>query len=130
MVSRVLDITDGVGVDRMVDVAFGVNVAAAPRLIRANGWLTSYSSDGFSKPEVPFLDFMYKNIAIRPFSIYSMPESAKINAFQQIGELLATHRLSHWVGRTFAFAEMISAHQAIEHNELFGVCLVEVAKGD
>ena len=129
LVSRVLDITDGVGVDRMVDVAFGVNVAAAPQLIRANGWLTSYSSDGFSKPEVPFLDFMYKNIAIRPFSIYGMPENAKINAFQEIGKLLATRRLSHRVGRTYAFTDMISAHQAIEGAELFGVCLVEVNQG-
>ena len=127
LVSHVLDITDGVGVDRMVDVAFGVNVAAAPQLIKANGWLTSYSSDAFSKPEVPFLDFMYKNIAIRPFSIYGMPENAKINAFQQIGELLATRRLSHRVGRTYAFTDMILAHQAIENSELFGVCLVEVA---
>jgi len=128
LVSHVLDITDGVGVDRMVDVAFGVNVAAAPQLIRANGWLTSYSSDGVPKPEVPFLDFMYKNIAIRPFSIYGMPENAKINAFQRIGQLLATRRLSHSVDRTYAFTDMIAAHQAIETGELFGVCLVEVAE--
>ena len=128
LVSRVLDVTDGVGVDRMVDVAFGANVAAAPQLIRANGWLTSYSSDGFSKPEVPFLDFMYKNIAIRPFSIYGMPENAKINAFRQIGELLARGRLSHRVSCTYPFTDMISAHQTIETADLFGVCLVEVAK--
>ena len=128
LVSNVLDITDGVGVDRMVDVAFGVNVAAAPQLIRANGWLASYSSDGLPKPEVPFLDFMYKNIAIRPFSIYGMPENAKINAFQRIGELLATRRLTHSIDRTYAFTDMIAAHQAIETDELFGVCLVEVAQ--
>ena len=128
LVSCVLDITNNVGVDRMVDVAFGVNVAAAPQLIRANGYLASYSSDRLPKPEVPFLEFMYKNITIQPFSIYGMSENAKINAFQQIGELLATRRLSHLIGRTYAFTDMISAHQAIEKDDLFGVCVVEVAQ--
>ena len=128
LVSCVLDITNNVGVDRMVDVAFGVNVAAAPQLIRANGCLASYSSDRLPKPEVPFLEFMYKNITIQPFSIFGMPENAKINAFQQIGELLATRRLSHLIGRTYAFTDMISAHQAIEKDDLFGVCVVEVAQ--
>jgi NADPH:quinone reductase-like Zn-dependent oxidoreductase len=71
---------------------------------------------------------MYKNIAIRPFSIYGMPENAKINAFQRIGELLATRRLTHSIDRTYAFTDMIAAHQAIETDELFGVCLVEVAQ--
>ena len=126
--SHILDITDGVGVDRMVDVAFGVNVTSAPQLIRPNGWIASYSSDGLPNPEVPFLDFMYKNITIRPFSIYGMPEDAKISAFQHIGKLLATGCLIHSVGQTYNFSDMIAAHQAIEKNELTGVCLVNVVQ--
>ena len=126
LLKEVLEITRGIGVDRMVDVAFGTNVTIAPRLIKPNGWLSAYSSDGVPKPEFPFLEFMYKNIGIRPFSIYGMPESAKKNAFQGINNLLATGQLSHIIGRKYPFSDMISAHQTVEKSEHPGVCVVSV----
>ena len=127
LAGQVLEATAGAGVDRMVDVAFGANVALAPSLIKTNGWLTSYSSDGLPAPTVPFLEFMYKNIAIRPFSIYGMPEDAKRQAFAQISALLEKGQLTHLIDREYPFDSLIEAHQAIETKELFGVCLVNVA---
>ena len=122
--SEVLEITDGQGVDRMVDVAFGTNVGNAHKLIKANGTLTAYSSDGCPTPSLPFLEFMYKNIAIKPFSIYGMPETAKTKAFEYIGKMLEKDALEHLIGTEYSFDKMIDAHQAIESKKLFGCCLV------
>ena len=111
----------------MVDVAFGANIGLAPKLIRPNGTLTAYSSDGVPKPQLPFLEFMYKNIGIRPFSIYGIPKSAKIEAFNMIGNLLTEGQISHLIGKEYAFSDMAAAHEAVENSELFGVCLVNLS---
>ncbi len=124
--SEVLKITGGQGVDRMVEVAFGTNVGTAPKLIKANGNLTAYSSDAFPMPSLPFLEFMYKNIAIKPFSIFGMPEMAKKKAFEDIGKMLNEGALEHLIDIQYSFNEMITAHQAIEFENLFGCCLVNI----
>ena len=124
--TQVDKITGGKGVERMVDVAFGINVEKAPNLIQRNGCLTAYSSDGVQNPKLPFLEFMYRNISIQPFSIFGMPEVAKIRAFEDINEMLKTGSLKHQIGREYSFKGMISAHQAIETGALFGCCLVRM----
>ena len=126
----VAEVTGGRGVDRMLDVAFGANVAGAADLIRANGVLASYGSDAEPAPTVPFYEFMYKNILIRPFAIFGMPETAKDAAFAHVDELLTAGALTHLVDARFGFDEMIGAHEAIETDTLFGACLVGVSTID
>ncbi len=120
-------ITGGTGVDRVLDVAFGANIADAPALVRDNGVIAAYSSDGAATPQVPFLALMYKNVTLRPFAIFGMPSEAQDAAFVQVERLIAGNALSHRVGSRFAFDEMIAAHEAIETGALFGACLVRVA---
>lgn len=126
LTERVLDITNGQGADRFVDVAFGSNINHATRIIKPNGVLTSYGSDGQLRPEFPFNDFMFRNITIRPFSIMGMPEQAKLNAFTDITSYLEADRLDHLIARRFGFNEMIDAHQCIEAGQVRGVVLVNV----
>ena len=126
IVSEVLKITDGRGVDRMVDVEFGLNAKIAPKLIRANGNLTVYGSDGAPTPSIPFLEFMYKNIAIKPFSIFGMPEIAKTKAFDYIDKILRKGTLDHRIDSEHTFNEMIDAHHSIDSMKLFGCCLVKI----
>ena len=122
----VAEVTDGRGVDRMIDVAFGVNVAQAPSLIRVNGTLTSYGSDAEKTPVLPFYEFMYKNILIRPFAIFGMPADAKQAAFRDIEKHLADGALTHRIDKRFTFDDMVAAHEAIEGGDLFGCCVVTV----
>ncbi len=122
----VAEITGGVGVDRIVEVAFAFNIAEAPALVRDNGVIAAYSADGAANPGVPFQALMYKNITLRPFAIFGMPGAAQDAAFTHIESLLADNGLSHLVGSRFAFDQMIEAHQAIETADIFGACLVRV----
>lgn len=124
--SEVSEITQGKGVDRMVDVAFDTNVGSAHNLIKVNGCLTAYNMIGAYYPKFPFLEFMYKNISIKPFSIYTMPEKDKSAAFIYIDQMLRSGSLVHLIEKKFPFNEMISAHEAIESKKIFGCCLVNI----
>jgi len=122
----VAEITGGIGVDRIVEVALAFNIAEAPALVRENGVIAAYSADGVANPEVPFQALMYKNITLRPFAIFGMPVEAQDAAFTHIERLLADATLSHLVGSRFAFDQMIEAHEAIETGDAFGAHVVRV----
>jgi len=123
---RVLDITNGQGAERFVDVAFGSNIDHATRILKPNGVITSYGSDAKLRPEFPFNDFMFRNITVRPFSIMGMPEQAKLDAFTDITSYLEADRLNHLVARRFEFDQMVQAHECIETGKVRGVVLVNI----
>ena len=127
LVGAVKDITSGAGVDRFIDVAFGVNIAHVPDLVRSNGVVTSYGSDAVAKPEIPFLALMYANILVRPFAIFAMPGAAQDAAFADIETWCAQGALDHFIAARFGFDQLPDAHKAIESGELTGCCLVTVS---
>ena len=125
---RVLEITKGRGVDRVSEVAFGANITMLPKIVVVNGMVTSYSSDAIGQPTMPFLDFMFKNITIRPYSIYGLPHDTLKNSFTAITGMLAKGQLQHKVGAThkFSLEGVIAAHEMIEADASPGVCTIEV----
>lgn len=125
----VLDITGGKGVDRVVEVAFGVNVGMFPTIVAINGVVTAYSSDEAPEPPLPFASLMFRNVTMRPFTIYSLPEAVKRRTFADVNTLLAAGKLPHRVGQVhpFGLKGVVAAHQSIEGNACHGVCAVEVA---
>jgi len=126
LTERVLDITDGQGAERFVDVAFGPNLHHTPRIVKPNGVVTSYGSDAKLRPEFPFNDFMFRNITVRPFSIMGMPEQAKLAAFADITAYLEADRLNHLITQRFDFEQMVDAHEFVEAGQARGVVLVKV----
>src|SRR5437764_14614730 len=71
--ARILDITDGVGVDHIVEVDFGGNLAAALQCLRVNGSVIIYATNGDRKPKVPVRDLMQKNLAAYAMSPPGVP---------------------------------------------------------
>lgn len=122
----VKELTNGSGVDRFIDVAFGQNIADVPNLVKPNGVVTSYGSDAVAKPEIPFLSLMYANILVRPFAIFAMPAHAQDAAFKAVEEWLDQGQLKHATGRSLGFDALISAHEMIGNGEVEGNCLINV----
>jgi len=128
LVTAVSEITGGKGVDRFIDVAFGVNIENVPKLVKANGVVTSYGSDAVAKPEIPFLALMYANILVRPFAIFAMPRDAQDAAFEAIEGWLTDDALEHVIGKRFGIDELPDAHAAIETGGFQGCCVVSVSE--
>lgn len=129
VVARINEITDGRGVDRVCEVAFGANIKMFPEICADNAMITTYSSDAVAEPVMPFLPMMFKNISIRPFSIYALSETVKWDAFMAIDDMLTSGSLQHRIGQKHAFTldGVVAAHEAIENDEAKGVCLIEVS---
>ncbi len=122
----ILTFTEGVGVDRVVDTAFSHTIQIAPRIVRSNGVVATYSSDADPTPRIPFHGLMYKNITIRPLAIFGMPTDAQDRAFADITAALRAGVLRHRIGRRFGFDQMAQAHAAMEAGGIWGCLVVDL----
>lgn len=128
--AKVLEITDGRGVDRISEVAFGANVDLFPQIVVPNGVITAYSSDAVETPVLPFLPLMFKNVTMRPFTIYSLTEETKRNIFDAVNGMLRKGQLRHRVDQhhPFTLEGVVAAHEAIEADAVAGVCVIDVGE--
>lgn len=112
--ARVLELTDGEGVDRIVEVEMGGNLDASIAMLKANGVISAYASEGEPQPAVPFYTFLYKNITLRFELVFLMPEDAKERAIDELGGWLADGELRHTIAQQFSLEDIAAAHEAVE----------------
>jgi NADPH2:quinone reductase len=124
--AQILELTGGAGVDRIVDVDFGANLAVSAKVIKPNGTIAAYASTGEPEPRLPFYALMGKNAAIRPVLIYTMPARAKDEAARDVVRLVEAGRLIHQIGARFPLDRIVEAHQAQESGKITGNIVVDV----
>ncbi len=125
--SRVMDLTDGAGVDQIVDVEFGVNLETSVKVLKTGGAITSYSSTQSPEPKLPFYPMMFRNITVRLVLVYNMPESAKRQATTHITEYLEHDRFIHRVAAIHPLEDIAKAHETIERGGSSGAVIVRIS---
>jgi NADPH2:quinone reductase len=126
LVDAIEEITHGQGVDRIVDVEFGLNIELSSQVLKTGGVVASYSSSKNMNPEIPFYSLMFKNITLEMVLVYNMPDSAKMQAEQDIYQALTEEALVHRIAKKFPLAQTSKAHEAIESGGLDGCVVVEI----
>jgi NADPH2:quinone reductase len=127
--AEILRLTNGAGVDRIVDVDFGANLPVSLKVLKTNGTIATYASMGEPEPKLPFYALMAKNATLRTVLLYTMPERAKDEAARDIAHLVETDRLVHTIGARFPLERIVEAHQAQESGKVTGNIVVDVAEG-
>ncbi len=113
------------GIDRIVEVEFGGNLAAAAAVVKENGIIATYASQAHPEPTVPFYALVYKNVTVHHVLVFGMPEEAKARAVADISRWLAAGQLQHHLGPRFALEEIVGAHEAVEAGA-YGKVLVDL----
>lgn len=113
---RVKELTDGTGVDRIVEVEFGGNLAASVAAIKPRGVIATYASQAVPEPKLPFYEMMYKNIVVRMIVTFGVADELQRRGVKDVTEWLRQGKLSHQVGETFPLAETVAAHEAVERH--------------
>ncbi len=123
---KVLAITDGAGVDRVVDVNLGVNWETNYKILKVGGVITSYSSMGDRNPRFPHYELMLNNITIRLVMVHCCPPEALLHAAADITRALDAGALTHHIAERFPLEELASAHETVEAGEAVGNVIVEI----
>ncbi|MGE3774327.1 MAG: NADPH:quinone reductase [Gammaproteobacteria bacterium] len=118
--ARALALTDGAGVDRVIEVDLAANLPAALAALRAEGDIVAYGS-GALEIAVPFLPSVLKNIRYRFFIVYHLTPTDRARAVAGLTRALEAGTLTHHLGPSFALAEIAAAHEAVEAGALGNV---------
>lgn len=125
--ARVLQLTDGQGVDRVVEVDFGANLELDIAVLKRNGTIASYSSTSNREPVLPYYAFAGKGANLRFIQCFHLPEDQRIAGEQKIAELADAGKLSVAIGATFPLEEIARAHERVERGG-FGNVVVMIGE--
>ena len=126
VVARVLALTGQQGVDRIIEVDFGANLAADVSLVKANGFIASYSSTTVPEPVFPYYPLAYKGVTVRLVQGFNLPPQARDAAAQELHRLSGEGRLQHAVGAVFDLNDIALAHEAVERRLVTGNVVVRI----
>lgn len=114
------------GLDRVIEVAFGANLATDLALLKPGGVIATYASDAVPEPAIPFWPMLAKDLTVRFVLVYAMSRAAHDEAAGFITDALAGGRFVHQVFGHFAMADAAAAHEATESMSNVGKVLVRI----
>ncbi len=124
--ARVLQATDGAGVDRVIEVDFAANVAASLAAARQEGDIVVYGS---GRPEIslPFLPAILKNVRVRFFIVYNLTPDDRAAAIAQLTAWLVGDQLRHCIAARLPLASIAEAHELIENGRTVGNVVLDIS---
>lgn len=124
--ARVLELTNGAGVNRVIEVDLHANVKLDFAATAANGDIVVYGSN---VPEVPvnFVQGITKNLQLRFFIVYNLTAADRARELAEFGELLASGRLQHNVTDRFPLDRIAEAHERVESGQAGGNVVLDIS---
>jgi len=128
VVAKAMAFTERRGVDRVVDVDFGGNIATTLKLMGVNSTIAVYATNGNRTPVVPMRELMEKCIALRTLVLFALPQHLLAAAQADITKWLAAGRRIHNIAGQFPLSETAQAHMAVEKGDKLGTVIVDCAR--
>jgi len=125
--ARIKAFTRGLGLDRVVEVAFEANLELNRAVLKANGVISTYSSGPpESAPRIPFTAMMRQGISVHFILVYVMPREAHQLAARDLNAAIDTGCYRPHVAGLFKLDETAKAHEAQESGGTVGKLLIGV----
>jgi NADPH:quinone reductase len=128
VIAKALAFTGKRGVDRVVDVDFGGNIATTLKSMAMNSTIAVYATNGNRTPVLPVRELMEKCIALRPLVLPALPPPLHAAAQADISKWLAAGKRIHNISAQFPLAETAQAHLAVEKGDKLGTVIVDCAR--
>ena len=128
VVEKAMAFTDRRGVDRVIDVDFGGNIATTLKLMAMNSTIAVYATNGNREPVVPMRDLMERCVSLRTLVLYALPWRLLAAAQADIGKWLSAGTRLHNVAGQFPLQETAQAHLAVEKGDKLGTVIVDCAR--
>ena len=120
--------TEQRGVDRVIDVDFGGNIATTLKIMAMNSTIAVYATNGNRNPIVPMRELMEKCIALRTLVLFALPPPLLESAQADISKWLAAGPRIHNIAAQFALSDTAQAHLAVEKGDKLGTVIVDCAR--
>jgi NADPH2:quinone reductase len=128
VVVKTMAFTEQRGVNRVVDVDFGGNIATTLQLMAMNSTIAVYATNGNRNPTLPMRELMEKCIALRALVLFALPPPLLAAAQADISKWLAAGTRVHNIAAQFPLSETAQAHLAVEKGDKLGTVIIDCAR--
>jgi len=126
VVTEILRMTNQEGVDRIIEVDFGANLAKIAQILRPGGVSVMYAIS--SQPELPLniMSLMAKNITLRFTLVYSISDLERESVIQGIAQWLEQTQPIFNIAHQFELKDIVQAHELVESGKKIGHVLLTI----
>jgi NADPH2:quinone reductase len=122
---RVKMLTNGQGVDALIELDLSTNGKDYPNILRPHATVVVYGMSS-SESTLPTLWLMRNSITLRLFLVYDLSASDRDACLAELGALLQSNRLIHTVGRSLPLDDIALAHELSERGEVVGNIVLDI----
>jgi NADPH2:quinone reductase len=113
------------GVDHIVEVAFGENIALDLQLLAVGGSLAAYATHA-PTPQIPFWELLFKNVSIHLVGSDDVPADIKVDAAHALNRAIENGWTGMRIAERFALDDIAGAHERMERGAAHGRIVLEV----
>lgn len=126
LAAQILALTDGVGVDRTVEVEFGANIDLLAEVVRANGVIAAYGSQINMAPTLPFGPMLFKAITIDIVLVYILEPAPRAKAIEKLHAALGEGALNPAIHEIMPLEDAAKAHERVMSAGRNGAVLLKI----
>ncbi|MEM9522789.1 MAG: NADPH:quinone reductase [Pseudomonadota bacterium] len=128
VLTRVQEITNGAGVDHIVEVNLGANATLLPGLIKNGGFVAAYGSDAF-EGNFPMFGSVIRQMRFGFFIVFMLPPTVLNAATADLTKMLQTSQINAPIHARFPLEQIAQAHDAVDDKATIGNIVVKLGKG-
>ncbi len=122
---RVLAMTDGVGVNAIIDMDLSTTIALVDEHVLApHGRFVCYGSNERGIVPLNYGAWLPRSLSLQFFLVYELTRSQRQRALDGVQALLLKG-LQHHIGPTYPLTDIVLAHEAVESGKTFGNVIVD-----
>ncbi len=123
---RVMQLTGGEGVDRIVEVDFGANLDATRRILKPAAVIAAYSSTAVPEPTLPYYAFAFRGATLRFIQGFLLSPDVIEAAIALIDDLSARDHLQVAIAARMPLERIAEAHRLVESGAAIGNVVVDI----
>lgn len=126
LAAQIMAITGPSGVDRAVEVEFGVNAPLLSEVMTPNGTIAAYGSQKDMAPTLPFGPLLFKAVTIDIVLVYILPQAPRDAAIAKLHEALGQGVLAPAIDQIMPLEDCAQAHDAVMTAGRNGAVLLKI----
>ncbi|MET1411399.1 NADPH:quinone reductase [Roseibium sp. HPY-6] len=126
VILRVQEITNGSGVDHIIEVNLGANAMLLPGLIKNGGFVAAYGSDDFDAA-FPMVGAIIQQMRFGFFIVFMLPRAVLRAATEDLTKMLEAGQINARIHALFPLEQIAHAHDVVDDNSTIGNVVLTVA---
>jgi NADPH2:quinone reductase len=126
VVDQILQMTNQVGVDRVIEVDFGTNIKTCHQILKTGGVSVMYAFVSQPDLPIPIMNLMTKNITLKFTLVYSISDQEREEVLLGINQWLNQTKPIFNIAQQFSLIDIAQAHELVESGKKIGHVLLNI----